>query len=66
MLAGMRATNVSLTWASTSPGEEEPKAWATALSMLEVALTAKAAGVPLPVASPTATPTRPSSRSKKS
>jgi hypothetical protein len=30
----MRASNVSLTRASTSPGEAEPKAWATALSML--------------------------------
>jgi hypothetical protein len=66
MLGGMRASNVSLTRDSTSPGEEEPKAWATALSMLEVASATRAAGIPLPVASPTTTPTRPSSRAKKS
>src|SRR5215216_7836280 len=62
MLGGMRANNVSLTRANTSLGEEEPKAWATALSMLEVASATKAAGIPLPVASPTTIPTRPSSR----
>ena len=65
-VGGMRATNVSLTRANTSPGEEEPKAWAPALSMLEVASATNAAGIPLPVASPITTPSRPSSRSKKS
>ena len=66
MLGGMRANNVSLTRSSTFPGEVESKAWATALSMLEVASANKAAGIPLLVASPTTTLTRPSSNSKKS
>jgi hypothetical protein len=48
------------------PGEEESRTRANALSMLEVASAIKAAGVPLPVASPTTTPNRPSSSSKKS
>ena len=34
MLGGMRAINVSLTRSSTSPGDEESRAWATALSAL--------------------------------
>ena len=49
MLEGMRANNVSLTRPSTSPGEEESKAWATACSMPQVVDITKAAGTPLPV-----------------
>ena len=44
------------------PGEEEPKAWATALSMVRALAITSAAGTPLPVASPTTTPSLPSER----
>jgi hypothetical protein len=66
MLGGMSMTSESLTLANTSPGEEEANAWATARSMLRVLAITKAAGTPLPVASPTTMPKRPSSSSKKS
>src|SRR5215203_2616105 len=52
MLVGMRVTNVSLTWASTSPGEGESKARAASWSMPQVVAITRAAGTPLPVASP--------------
>ena len=66
MLGGMRANNVSLTCSSTSPGEEESKAWATRCSMPQVVDITSAAGTPLPVASPTTSPSRPSERRWKS
>src|SRR5215211_198430 len=60
MFEGMRATNVSLTRSSTSFGEEEPNACETACSMPQVVAITSAAGTPLPVASPTTSPSRPS------
>ena len=60
MLEGMRATNVSLTWASTSPGEEESRARAASCNIPQVVDITNAAGTPLPVASPTTSPSRPS------
>jgi hypothetical protein len=66
MLVGMRATNVWLTWASTSPGEEEPKARAADCSMPQVVDMTRAAGTPLPVAFPTRRPSLPSGRRWKS
>src|SRR5215208_5548248 len=65
MLEGMRANNVSLPWASTSPGEEA-KARETACNMPQVVDITSAAGTPLPVASPTTTPTLPSESRWKS
>jgi hypothetical protein len=65
MLGGMRVNIASLILACTSPGEA-PEAVATPPSNAQVALITKAAGTPLPVASPTAKPTRPSSSSKNS
>jgi hypothetical protein len=42
----MRANNVSLTCLSTSPGEEESKAWAASCNMPEVVAITNAAGTP--------------------
>src|SRR5215211_7774091 len=53
MLGGMRANNVSLTWASTLPGEEESRARAASCNIPQVVDITNAAGIPLPVASPT-------------
>ena len=59
-------TKASFTLPNTSPGEEEPKAWATALSMLRALDITSAAGTPLPVASPTTSPRCSLGSSKKS
>jgi hypothetical protein len=47
MLGGIRANNTSLTWASTSPGEEEPEAVATPPRKAQIPVITKAAGTPL-------------------
>src|SRR5215211_1281636 len=60
MLGGMSVTKASLTLLNTSPGELE--AWATARSMLRALAITSAAGTPLPVASPTTTPSWSSQR----
>jgi len=64
VLWGMSGYNASLTRLSTSL--DEPKVWATARSMPRVVAITNAAGMPLPVASPTTRPRRPSGSSKKS
>ena len=65
MFGGISATNASLTRAKTSPGERSTRL-GTALSMPRVVAITSAAGMPLPVASPTTRPSRPSSSSRKS
>jgi hypothetical protein len=52
MVDGMRANKVSLTYSSTSPGEEASKVFETACNIPQVVDITSAAGTPLPVASP--------------